>query len=131
MPDANDLPAELVRFLADAVDPAEFRHADHVRIGFEMLSRHPFSFVVRRYAEGLQALATRAGRPAAYHETITIAFLSLIAERMAARRYSDFAEFAGANPDLFDKSVLTKWYAPERLQSEIARRTFVLPQPQA
>jgi hypothetical protein len=41
----------------------------------------------------------------------------------------DFSAFAGAHPDLFDKDILTRWYRPERLASECARRTFLLPEP--
>ena len=55
------------------------------------------------------------------------AFLSLIAERQALGGYVDFEAFAAASPDLMDASVLKRWYAPERLMSGIARKTFVLP----
>ena len=74
-------------------------------------------------------MASRAGRPEAYHETITVAFLSLVAERMSEAM--DFESFASLNSDLLDKHVLTRWYRPERLASDRARRTFVLPGPLA
>ncbi|HEV2285310.1 MAG TPA: hypothetical protein VGR80_04640, partial [Steroidobacteraceae bacterium] len=65
----------------------------------------------------------------AFHQTVTIAFLALIAERMAPAEPRDFAAFVRANPDLLEKSVLTRWYGPGRLASEAARRTFLLPDP--
>lgn len=46
-----------------------------------------------------------------------------------AAEHSDFASFAGANPDLIDKSALKRWYRPERLAMDAARRTFLLPDP--
>jgi hypothetical protein len=74
-------------------------------------------------------MATRIGKPQAFHQTVTIAFLSLIAERIASGDYADFASFARDNPDLFEKSALTRWYPAERLATVAARRTFVLPEP--
>ena len=58
-----------------------------------------------------------------------IAFLSLIAERLAGESFADFESFAAANPDLMQKSALVRWYAPERLNSDLARRAFLLPDP--
>lgn len=72
-------------------------------------------------------MAQRAGKPEAFHQTVTIAFLSLIAERMEDSVCQDFAAFEHANPDLLEKGMLTRWYRPERLASE--RRTFLLPEP--
>ncbi len=120
-----ELPPELSAFLHGRVDNADFHHADHVRVAFEVVRRHDFLDAAQAYARGLRDIAMRAGNPNAYHETITIAFLALIAER--AQGFESYAAFAAANQDLLDKSVLTKWYAPERLASAAARRTFVLP----
>ncbi len=53
----------------------------------------------------------------------------MIAERAEGGRYSDFEEFANANPDLMDKGVLARWYKPERLNGAAARHSFVLPDP--
>jgi len=123
------LPAELAAFLRGEVRGADFRHADHVRVGFEMLRRHPFLDAASAFAAGLKGIAARAGHSGAYHETITIAFLALIAERSAAAPHADFPAFAAANGDLLEKGVLSRWYAPDRLASAIARRTFILPDP--
>jgi len=124
----RELPPALRAFLHGEVEGADFHHADHVRVAFEMLRRHGFLDAAQAYARGLKDIATRAGNPAAYHETITIAFLALIAERSAAHDFASFETFAAANPDLLDTSVLTRWYAPERLASAAARRTFILPE---
>ena len=120
---------ELARFLRAEIDPATFPHREHVRMAFEMLRRHDFPETVLHYSRTLRAMAENVGRPEAFHQTITIAFLSLIAERMETGVAADFAAFAQANPDLLEKSVLKRWYRAERLASEIARRIFVLPEP--
>jgi len=114
-------------FLDGDVDATKFRHADHVRAGFEVLRHHEFPEAAAAFTRALKQIAARAGVPGKYHETITLAFLSLIAERQATEAHPDFESFAAANPDLMETSVLKLWYAPERLMSDVARRTFVLP----
>lgn len=120
---------DLEKFVRGELNAATFPHREHVRMGFEMLRRHDFAETVFHFSSTLRAMAARAGKPQAFHQTVTIAFLSLIAERMDYGEYPDFDAFARANPDLFNKSALSAWYAPERLAAEAARRTFLLPTP--
>jgi hypothetical protein len=126
-----DPTGELKAFETGALDPAKFRHADHVRLGYEMVGRHSFGEAIDRFSRGLKLLAAKAGRPQVYHETITVAFLALINERRARDGAQDWAEFKRINPDLFDKRCLEKWYGTEQLSSDLARRTFRLPQGEA
>jgi hypothetical protein len=109
------------------LEAADFAHSEHLRMGFEMLRRHSFPESAVHYSRALREMTARVGKSQAYHETITIAFLALIAERMDG--VSDFESFASRNADLFDRRILARWYRPERLQSERARRTFMLPDP--
>ena len=120
--------ALLEAFLAREIDNRTFGHADHVRVAFALLARHDFADAAAIFCETLKDIAVRAGRPEAFHMTITIAFLSLIAERCESAAYRDFAAFARANPDLMAKSALQGWYAPARLATDVARKTFVLPE---
>ena len=120
--------AENLRALEDgALDPAKFPHSEHVRLGYEMLSRHGFGEAVARFSRGLKLLAAKAGKPQVYHETITVAFLALINERRARGANKSWGEFAAGNPDLFDKRCLGKWYGAEQLATDLARQTFCLP----
>lgn len=118
---------ELSRFARGEIDAARFPHHEHIRMGFEMLGRHNFVETAYHYSFALRTMAARAGRPEAFHQTVTIAFLSLIAERMQCAAAADFAAFAQANPDLMEKAALARWYRPERLKMDAARRTFLLP----
>lgn len=119
---------ELRAFEIGALDPVKFPHAEHLRLGYEMLARHPFGEAVMRFTRGLQLLAAKGGRPQVYHETITVAFLALINERRARGRPQSWSEFKRINPDLLDKRCLEKWYSAEQLASDLARKTFCLPQ---
>lgn len=120
---------DLDRFLRGEMDIAAFPHREHVRMGFEMLRRHDFVETALHYSRTLQAMVSKIGKPQAFHQTVTIAFLSLIAERIAAGDYADFAAFADLNGDLFEKSALARWYPSERLATAAARHTFILPEP--
>lgn len=121
--------ADLEQFLRARIDPACFTHREHVRMGFEALRRYEFLDATVRYSRALRRLCERAGRPEKFHQTVTLAFLALIAERLAAEVPADFSAFAAANPDLLDPAVLTRWYSPHRLASAAARRVFLLPNP--
>ena len=118
---------ELRAFETGALDPAQFPHSEHVRLGFEILGRYSFGEAICRFSRGLKSLAAKAGKPQIYHETITVAFLALINERRATEATQTWSEFKAKNADLFDKRCLEKWYAAEQLGSDLARRTFCLP----
>jgi hypothetical protein len=120
-------PDALQIFLAGQQDIGSFRHVDHVRVAFEMLKRHSFLASANLYSQQLKRMTASIGKPMAYNETVTIAFLAMIAERLANRSYDTFDAFAAENPDVLEKSALTNWYSPEHLNSDVARQTFILP----
>lgn len=135
-------------FEATRIAPADFHHRDHIRAAWAVLCHYPLDEAIRRYRAALKRLAARAGKPGIYHETITWAYLLLIHERLAQTdaRAGDataplgalppnppgglqFAEFAARNPDLlaWRPSILDAYYRKEDLESEHARRVFILP----
>ena len=118
---------ELATLENGMLDPASFPHSEHVRLGYEMLQRYDFGETVMRFSRGLKLLAARVGKPEKYHATITVAFLSVIAERCADDPEIDWPSFKETNRDLLDKNCLERWYGPEQLRSDLARRVFCLP----
>ena len=120
---------ELVALENGTLDPTAFPHGEHVRLGYKMLGQYSFGEAVTRFSQGLRLLARKSGRPEVYNETITVAFLALISERSARTPMADWAEFKAANGDLLDKNCLERWYAPDQLKSDLARKTFCLPRP--
>lgn len=115
-------------FEACTFPPADFHHREHVRLAWIYLNGRPLLEALTRFAASLKRFATNAGAAAKYHETVTFAFLFLIHERMQRHVAVTFDDFAAANEDLFAwPSVLDRYYSAETLRSELARRTFVLP----
>src|SRR5216684_2635267 len=101
---------------------AQFRHADHIQLTHAYLSRDPLPVVMVKLREGLLRFAAANGAPQKYHETITFAFAALINERrLRADPNASFEEFRARNLDLFEKTVLERYYLPETLASEAAR----------
>jgi hypothetical protein len=117
-------------FLSGRVDLVRFHHREHLAAAFEMLGCLSFTETALLYCSRLKAMAAAANRPDAYHETMTIGFLALVNERMTTTRVDEFSGFADANPDLLDKTCLRRWYDDDRLNSSLARRTFILPSPE-
>jgi flavin reductase (DIM6/NTAB) family NADH-FMN oxidoreductase RutF len=92
-------------FEAGRLGADEFPHAGHVRVAAALARTYGASDGLERLIAGVRGMATRAGRPDAYHVTITRAWFELIAS------IEDIAE----HEELFDKTLLDRYYSPERL----------------
>ena len=92
-----------------------------------LLSEKGFLEAARCFVRGAKGLAARAGVPEKFNMTLTLAYLGLIAEKMADSPVMDSEAFVRAHPDLLRASRLSEWYSPARLHSDRARRSFVLP----
>jgi len=106
-----------------------FPHTEHVKVAFAYLCVYPKIEALERFANGIKRLAVAKGKPQAYHETITWAYIFLIHERMTASGAREWEQFAAENPDLFDwkNSILARYYSKATLDSERARQVFVMP----
>ena len=120
---------ELIAALeACTLPPSEFTHANHVRVGYLYLRAGSFGEAIDRMSGAIRRYASSLGKAGKYHDTITVAFLALIRERMVeAGDQGGWSAFAAANPDLFDRELLLRYFPREQLDSDRARRVFVLP----
>lgn len=123
--------ATLLREFEDGtLPPSTFHHREHVRVAWLYLKMEPPLVALDRFAAGLKRFAAAQGAAGLYHETITWAYLLLIRERMEREGAGATSEeFVERNPDLlaWKPSILDRYYRPETLGSELARRVFVLP----
>jgi hypothetical protein len=111
---------------AASLDKAEFDHTGHVRAGYLYVRDLGLAGAIARMAEVLPRFGARFGKADLYHETVTVAFLALINERLAGGGACDWPAFAAGNPDLFEKDLLARYYAMDTLRSPLAKRAFVL-----
>jgi len=124
--------SELLRaFESCDLDPESVQHETHVRLAWAALRAYPPVEALERQTEGLKRYVERHGAEGKYHATITWAHLLLIQERIAeAPDVDDWADFAARNADLLTREnggILARYYDRETLESELARRVFVLP----
>ncbi len=108
----------------------DFHHEDHVRLAWLYLRRYGAEEALSRFAAGLRRFAASRGASGKYHETITWAYLLLIRQRMQERPQDlDWDTFSRRNLDLMSwrEPVLDRFYRKETLESELARRVFLLP----
>jgi hypothetical protein len=120
----------IAQFETGSLPATAFHHADHVRMVFAYLRQYPVLDALERFSTALQRFAQSNGKPNLYHQTITWACVFLIHERISrAAHPQTWDEFAHANPDLltWKNGILTRYYAEETLQSDLARRVFLFP----
>ena len=118
----------IAAFESTTLSASDFHHADHIRVGWIYLRRHSLLEALPRFVAALRNFADAKGAHGLYHATITCAYLLLIHERMQLHP-GTFDSFRAKNEDLFawKPSILDRYYQPETLASDEARRTFVLP----
>ena len=116
-------------FLDASLPSAAFHHEQHVRCAWLFVRRYGMPAALDAFPAALRRFADAKGATTLYHETITWAFLLIIHERQERGLASDWDTFAAANPDLLSwkPSVLDRLYTRDTLASDLARRTFVLP----
>jgi hypothetical protein len=121
---------QLVSEFERGLAPAEFHHADHVRMAFAFVCEFGMPEALARFSAALRRFAVSKGKPQLYHETITWAYLLLIGERVArAGKAQTWEDFAEENSDLliWKGGILEKYYEKATIDSDMARRTFTFP----
>lgn len=115
------------RFAAHTLDAASFGHREHVYVAYDLLHHYDFMQASVLYVDGIRTLAANVGADDKFNLTITLAWLSVIAERIASTGPGSCDEFLELNADLLSKDALGKYYSSERLNSDMARRQYLLP----
>jgi hypothetical protein len=119
----------LARFEDGALPDGAFHHEQHVRVAWMFVRHYGMPDALGRFADALKRFAAAKGAVGLYHETITWAYLLLVAERIARGSGGNWDAFAAVNPDLltWKPSLLDRYYRPETLKSDLARRIFLMP----
>jgi hypothetical protein len=116
----------LAAFEAATLPPQAFDHRAHLRAACLYLAAGPFLEACIAMRDSLRRYAGHIGKAGLYHETVTVAFMSVIAEHMAAAPGQSWQVLLERHPELCDRRLLERYYAPERLASAAARARFVL-----
>jgi hypothetical protein len=120
----------MVRSFEDGSLPrSEWTHTSHLVVGFWYLSHHPRDRATGLMRDGIKRYNHLHGRDAGYHETITLAWLAVIAAFLArCDRAQPIAALAhGLIDSCGDKDYLLRYYSKELLMSDAARQAWVSP----
>jgi hypothetical protein len=123
MPISRMTDAEFLRAFEDTtLEP--FHHRDHLRVTFLYLRQFGETETHARLGPAILRYAAARDASQKYHETITQAWICLVA---AASGTADFDAMLEAHPQLLDKNLLGRYYSQELLQSAEARERWVEP----
>ena len=114
------------RFERRAIPVEEFGHKEHVRAARELLLKYSFLEATARYAAVIQEMAAAAGAAEKFNVTVTVAFMSLIAEKLEEEDTESFETFYASHPEL-RRGTLDPWYSANRRTCELSRRVFLMP----
>lgn len=119
----------LDRFVDTTLPADQFHHQQHVQVAWMFVRKYGMPDALGEFTTAIKRFAHAKGATGLYHETITWAFLLLIAERDARKPAETWQQFAVDNADLlvWKPSILNRYYSKELLESDLARRTFLMP----
>src|SRR5436190_10502149 len=114
MPGSDDAAADdralLAAFLGRTLTHEQWTHAAHLRIAWMFVRDHPLDEAHCLFRVALVKLNESHGVPESprrgYHETITRAWLSIIAAAAPRERAADSAAFLAGHPEFMDKGYL-------------------------
>jgi hypothetical protein len=120
----------LVRSFEDGSLPrSEWTHASHLLVALWYMSRHSRDRATRLVRDGIRRYNHIHGRDSGYHETITLAWLAVVAGFLA-RSDRDRPISVQARmllDDCGDKDHLLRYYSRDLLMSDEARRDWIPP----
>src|SRR5262245_21175641 len=110
------VPVTIENFESLAIPVAEWNHRAHVTVAYLFLRELPFDQAAARMRSGLHAILghfkIEQTQTQGYHETLTLAWMRVIAAMMSAYGPSDGAEaFLEQHPHLASRHLLRLYYS--------------------
>ncbi len=102
---------------------SEFHHADHLRLAWLHLQREPLESALVKVRAGIRNFAAHHGAAQLYHETVTTAWVRLL----ATHQENSFDEFLRENEARLNGGLLHRFWTPEVLAGREARERWVAP----
>jgi hypothetical protein len=105
------------------LSPSQFRHADHLRLAWLYLHQKPLAEAEELVRSTIRKFAERHRVSHLYNETVTIGWVRLI----ATHREPTFTDFLRENESRLNLQLLHRFWTPELLASDRAKREWVAP----
>jgi hypothetical protein len=104
-----------------------FGHSEHLELAWGFLVSYSFEEAAGRTVSAIRHVATLHGASDRYHDTITRAWVRLVAVHMSRGHADSFDEFIAENGGLLDRDLLERHYSSETLWSDAARQRWTEP----
>ena len=126
---------ELAAMLSAITGPAgQFRHRQHINLAFLAVQRYAMPAATGKVCTWIRRIAAYERAPQKYHHTVSRAWVEIVAHHVGTEPDSpdypdgaDFDRFAGRNPALLDRRLLTRHCRSATLASGPARAGWVEP----
>ena len=106
-----------------SLPPSLFRHSDHLRLAWICLHQASFDDALSKVRTTIQAYAKAIGATGLYHETITTAWVYLV----ATHQEPNFADFLKQNTAQLKRNPLKRFYSDRLLAEETTRHRWTTP----
>lgn len=117
----------LAAFAACELPLSSFRHGDHLRLAWLHLHRKPFHQALEAVKDGIRRYAAHHGVSHIFHETVTTAWVTLL----ATHNEPSFSQFIMENEDRLHRGLLHRFWTPAAIESEAARLSWLPPDKEA
>ena len=104
-----------------------FRHGDHLRLAWLHVHREAAADALECVCRGIQRFAAHHGAAHIFHATVTTAWVRLL----ATHREPDFEQFIRRNEHRLNRDFLYRFWTPDALNSEAAKRGWLAPDREA
>jgi hypothetical protein len=125
-------PLSLEAFESLSIPLAEWNHRAHLTVAYLLLREHGLEAAIDRMRRGVRRFNAHHGIESTptqgYHETLTVAWMRVLASVMAAYGPGESADaFLDGHPHLSSKVMLRLYYTRPRIMSAGARHAWVEP----
>lgn len=118
----------IATFERGGFDRSSFPHRAHLRMAWLYVRHLGLARAIDKATAGIRALAEQHGHAGLYHDTVTRAWVYLVAAATGeCPEVADFDQFLRRQPELLDKNCLRHYYSPDRLSSPQARTGWLSP----
>jgi hypothetical protein len=104
-----------------------FGHREHLELAWSYLREYPPDEATEVMSAAIKHVAHQHGAGRKYHETVTRAWLHLVAVHCQRWGEDTFQRFLERNEDLLNGRLLTHFYSRELILSDRARAAWIDP----
>ena len=126
--DADEIIDLVLRFESCEINPAEFRHYQHLTVALWYVRKFPYNIASEKLRGGIKKLAAAYGK-SGYHETITLFWLMVIRDFVAkSNSIESICDLANRLiVSCTGKDLICEYFSADLLATERAKHGWVEP----